>query len=225
MTAQLSFTDKFYHGLRIQPSYDELFQASKKPLRIPVPDRSSKWFGLSNYRSLMLDAAKRFNNYEHLNLDYNESGAHLPLQAAKVASSSHDEAWDRIAAFDQGLEEQHDYERAFELLEEQQRQEATALRSQHLAGYAPNVGHWSIEAHHDELEQAGVERDTPVQRPRLTRTRLPAPIVHPVEANVLGRVRPFPTFEELNLSQPRRLNSAQPAPARSSYERLREEAL
>ena len=224
MTTQLSFTDKFYHGLRIQPSYDELLQASKKPLHIPVPDRSSKWFGLSNYRSLMLDAAKKFNNYEHLNLDYQESGAHLPLQAAKVTSSTHDEAWDRITAFNQGLEEEHEYERAFQLLEEQQRQEAAALRSQHLAGYAPSVGHWSIEAHHDELEQAGVEHDVPVQRPRLTRTRLPAPVVLPVEANVLGRVRPFPTFEELNFNQ-RRLTSARPAPAPSSYERLREQAL
>jgi len=107
MKAQLSSTDKFYHGLRILPSYDELLQSTKKPLRIPIPDRSAKWFGLSNYRSLMLDAAKKFNNYERLNLDYNESGAHLPLQAARVTSSTHDEAWDRIAAFNQGLDEQH----------------------------------------------------------------------------------------------------------------------
>ena len=114
MTAHLSSTDKFYHGLRIQPSYDEMLQSSRKPLHIPIPDRSAKWFGLSNYRSLMLDAAKKFNNYEHLNLDYNESGAHLPLQAAKVGPSTHDEAWDRIAAFNQRVEEQHDYEQAFE---------------------------------------------------------------------------------------------------------------
>ena len=100
-----------------------------------------------------------------------------------------------------------------------------SLRTQHLAGYAPNVGHWTIESHHDELEQVGTEHDAPVPRPRLTRTRLPAPIVHPVEANVLGRQRPFPTFEELNMRQPRRLTPARPPPAASSYERLREEAL
>lgn len=225
MTAQLSSTDKFYHGLRIQQSYDELLQSTKKPLHIPIPDRSAKWFGLSNYRSLMLDAAKKFNNYEHLNLDYNESGAHLPLQAARVTSSTHDDAWDRIAAFQQGMEEEHEYETAFETLAEQQRQEATALRTQHLTGYAPTVGHWSIEAHHDELEQAGVEHDTPVSRPMLTRTRLPAPVVLPVEANHLGRQRPFPTFDELNYGRSRPWRPVRPAPVSSSYERLREEAL
>ena len=156
----------------------------------------------------MLDAAKKFNDYEHLNLDYNESGAHLPLQAAKVTSSRPDEAWDRIAAFNERLDEQHEYERAFEMLEERRMQVAATLRSQHLAGYAPSVGHWSIEAHHDELEEAGVEHDAPVPRPTLTRTRMPAPVTLPVEANHLGRIRPFPTFEELNSNQPRRLNPA-----------------
>jgi len=110
-------------------------------------------------------------------------------------------------------------------MEQQQRQEAAALRMQHFAGYAPNVGHWTIEAHHDELEQAGVDHDAPAPRPKLTRTSLPAPVVLPVEANHLGRTRPFPTFDELNYGRLRPWRPVRPAPVATSYERLREQAL
>ena len=226
MTATLSQTDKFYHGLRILPSYDELLQGSKKPLHIPVPDRSSKWFGLSNYRSLMLDAAKKYNDYEHLALDYDGSGAHLPQRAAMVAPAEQDEeVWGNIASYTQRLQDHNEYKVAAEMVRAEKRQKAAALRAQHLATYAPMAGHWTIDAHHKELEAAGVEHDAPVVRPKLTRTRLPEPLGLPVEAGHLGKLRPFPTFEELNYGQPSRWNAGHArTPSSSSYERLREQA-
>ena len=226
MTATLSQTDKFYNGLRILPSYEELLQNSKKPLRIPVPDRSSKWFGLSNYRSLMLDAARKYNDYEHLALDFNDSGAHLPQRAAMVAPAEEDEeVWGNIASYTQRLQDHNEYQAASEMLKAERRRQAAALRADHLARYAPMAGHWTIEAHHDELEAAGVDHDAPAVRPKLTPTRLPEPLVQPVEAGHLGKMRPFPTFEELNYGQQQRWKPAHSTkPSSTTYERLLEQA-
>ena len=44
MVASLSFTDeKGYYGLRVNPTYEEILQTIRKPLRVPVPQRSAKW--------------------------------------------------------------------------------------------------------------------------------------------------------------------------------------
>ena len=48
MAPPLNYTKKRgYMGLVVQPSLDEALGASKKPLRIPVPDRMAKWYALS----------------------------------------------------------------------------------------------------------------------------------------------------------------------------------
>ena len=83
MVASLSFTDeKGYYGLRVNPTYDEILQTIRKPLHIPLPQRSAKWYALSPYQALLLDAEEKYNDYEHANLDYNNSGAELPRRAA-----------------------------------------------------------------------------------------------------------------------------------------------
>ena len=56
-TAPLSFTSETgYYGLRVNPTFDEVLRTIRKPLGIPVPDRSAKWYANSPYRSLLLDA-------------------------------------------------------------------------------------------------------------------------------------------------------------------------
>ena len=40
----LSYTDKFgWYGLRVNPTYDELLDTVRKPVRIPIPSREAKW--------------------------------------------------------------------------------------------------------------------------------------------------------------------------------------
>ena len=78
-TASLSFTSETgYYGLRVNPTFDEVLKTIRKPLRIPLPDRSAKWYANSPYRSLLLDAEQKYNSYEHASLDYNNSAPNCP---------------------------------------------------------------------------------------------------------------------------------------------------
>jgi len=117
-TAPLSYTDHFHDGLRINPSYDEMLGTVRKPLNIPLPDRSSKWYALSLYRALILDAKAAHNDYQHSLLDYRHSGAELPESAAQVYSSpaGEDDVWHEIERQNQRMEEQHAYEAAFDAM-------------------------------------------------------------------------------------------------------------
>jgi hypothetical protein len=227
-TAPLSYTDKYAWGLRIEPTYDEMLQSVKKPLRIPVPDRDAKWYGLSVYRSLLLDAADNFQRYEQQKLDFERSNAALPMTAAAVrpSESGNDHAWARNAQFNQDLEETHEYERAFEQMEAQRRTETAEMRRQQLSTYGPAQGYWTTEANHRELDEAGVPHMAPVPRPPMTRASWSTAHNVPVAAGQVGG-RPFPTFEQLNLGQQRRY---QPAAISTTfnhrgYERLRENAV
>ena len=225
--APLSHTDRFHWGLREQPTYDEMLQSVKKPLRIPIPDRAAKWYGLSVYRSFLLDQAKKYHDYEHMRLDFDQSGAELPQTAAAVhpSDSGQDRAWSDVDRFHDALEEQHEYERAFEMEEAGRRAETAETRRQQLSTYGPVQGHWATEAHRRELEEAGVPHMALV--PRTSMPRAPWSTAHqiPTAAGQIGG-RPFPTFEQLNYGQQR------PRPAALSstfnhrgYERLRDEAV
>ena len=226
--APLSYTDRFHWGLREQPTYDQLLQSVKKPLRIPIPDRSAKWYGLSVYRSFLLAAASRYRDYEHMRLDYDQSGAELPATAAAVhpSDSGYDRAWSDIDHFHDALETQHEYERAFEMEEARRRAETAETRRQQLAAYAPSTGHWTVAANHRELEEAGVPHMAPVPRAPMTRATWSTAHQIPAAAGQIGG-RPFPSYEQLNMGQPRRLRGA-PASITFShrgYERLRDDAL
>ena len=230
-TASLSYKDEFAWGLRVNPSFNELVKSTKKPLRIPVPDRSAKWFALSNYRSFMLDAAKKYNDYEHMKLDYDGSGAHLPQATAMTNPSADgdDPTWDRVRHHTQQAEEQDAYELAFSAMEAEHRQQAAQTRAEHLAAtHTPTIGHWFTDVYHQEMEDAGVEHDGPVPQPRFQRVSLPAPVHMPVAAGQIGLLRDFRTFEELNMGQPRTFRQGHMstgASSSTSYDQLRDNAL
>ena len=43
--------DKFgYYGLIVKPTFEEVLDSSKKPLRIPIPDRKAKREALNFYQ-------------------------------------------------------------------------------------------------------------------------------------------------------------------------------
>lgn len=228
--ATLSYKDQYAWGLKVQPSFDQLVKSTKKPLRVPRPDRSAKWFALSNYRSFMLDAARKAQDYEHLQLDYDQSGAQLPRNVAMQhpAPEGDDPAWDRMRQATQDAEEHDDYERAFDIMDAERRQEAARIRAAQLAAaHSPYIGHWYIGENHADMEEAGVEHDAPLPRPSMTTTPLPGPVNLPAAAGQIGALRPFPTFEQLNLGQPRSFRQpiARIRPQDMGYEGLRASAL
>ena len=225
MTAPLSYTSTFgYYGLRVNPSFEQAVGTVRKPYRIPLPDRKAKWYALSPYRALILDAEKKYNDYEHASLDYKDSGAELPEAAARVRPSDAgaDPMFDHIHQQGQAVEQQHAYETAFEVMNQEHRQQTEATRREQLRlSYAPNRMHPVVEAAHGELEEAGVPhlqagpRDEPPRRAWHTPN---------AQFQAFGQPQApeFPTFESLNMGQPTNIRAATLSPSQNTtYEQMR----
>ena len=225
--------DKFAWGFRVQPSYEELLESTRKRIRLHQPDRSAKWFALSPYRAFMLDQAKKYNDYEHLKLDYNESGASLPARAAAVQQSAagDDDAFWRQQEQSDGMDAEEARQLAEEAYAKERMREAREARAQNMLSYTQGQGHWSIITHQDELDEAGVFYSPPPS-PRVSArpASLPAPVSTPVAAGQLGGAN-LPSLEILNHQQPRSLTFAQwnggggSSGSSSSYELMRSDAL
>ena len=225
MVASLSFTDeKGYYGLRVNPTYDEILQTVRKPLHIPLPQRSAKWYALSPYRALLLDAEEKYNDYEHANLDYNNSGAELPRRAAQVRPSfaGEDDSFGRVDSHHRALRAQEAYDEAKHISDVAARLETEKNRKVHLSrSYGPNAMHPVVTAHHAGLEEAGVPhympapRFQPPRREHSTETRQ-------MIAEGQPQAEEFQTFEALNLDQPTDLRPAELEPGDNQrYEELR----
>ena len=209
-TAPLSFTDQMgYYGLRVSPSFDKILGTVRNPLRIPLPDRSAKWYALSPYRALILDAAQKYNDYEHMAINYRQSGAAAPEMAAHLQPSANgaDEVWNRVEQQNQNMQEQDAYELAFEAMNNEHRREAQAIRHQQLSSYGVDQIHPTVEAHHEDLQQASVAHTAPVPRPQMQPQSWPAP---PMQwaTSAVPQAPEFRTFENLNMGQPSHLRPA-----------------
>lgn len=231
MTAPLSYTSQFgYYGLRVNPSFDKVLGTVRKPLRIPLPDRSSKWYALSPYRALILDAAQKYNDWEAAKIDYRNSGAHAPESVVHTQPSEagNDPMFQEVDRQNQAADEQDAYELALEAMNAEHRQQAQAIRQQQLSTYGPNRMNPTIEAHHPDLEQARVAHAMPAPRQRMVPYPWPAP---PMQMAAAGQPQApeFPTFENLNMGQPARVYPAHLRLRLSedplSYDQVRSQAL
>ena len=205
MPAPLSYTSQFgYYGLRVNPTFEQAAGTIRKPLRIPLPDRTAKWYALSPYRGLILDAEKKYQDYERASIDYKQSGAQLPEAAARVRHSDagEDPMFDEVHRHGDAMDAQHAYETAFDLVNEEHRRATEATRSQQLGGtYGPNAMNPTVEANHDELDEAGVPHVMPAPRPPVRRQAWRAPNAQFVAAGQ-PQAREFQTFEVLSMGQP-----------------------
>jgi hypothetical protein len=164
--ATLSYQDQFAWGLRVNPSFDQLAKSATKKFRFKQPDRRAKWWALSNERAFMLDAANRYNDYEHMRLDYDQSGAQAPSAAAlaQPAPEGDDPVWYDVAETTERAED-HDYvadgfARVWERLRNDAAAEGAAiLRQQAARALMPQ--RWFIGDNHEDLELAGVEHEPP----------------------------------------------------------------
>jgi hypothetical protein len=225
MVASLSFTDeKGYYGLRVNPTYEEVLQTIRKPLHIPVPQRSAKWYALSPYRALLLDAEEKYNDYEHANLDYNNSGAELPRRAAQVRPSfaGDDDSFGRVDSHHRALRAQEAYDEAKHVSDAAARLETEKNRKVHLSrSYGPNAMHPVVTAHHAGLEEAGVPRYMPAPRFQPPR-REHSTETRQMMAEGQQQAKEFQTFEALNLDQPTDLRATQLKPGdKQHYAELR----
>jgi len=229
--ATLPYQDHFWKGLRINPSFDEVLESTKKKIKYQLPDRSAKWFATSVYRSYMIDMAKRYNETEHLKLDYDQSESRLPRAAAMVtpAVEGEDTEWARMREASDAADENDFIEQSFAELEAAARREAAhqrryQLAQQAAAAFTPAL--FFIGDHHDELEEAGVERDPPLTFPELEDVPIARPIVLPAAAGHVGALTQFPAFEELNYGPARQPRNPifRIQPRDSGYERMRDSA-
>ena len=226
MTAPLSYTSQFgYYGLRVNPTFDQVIGTIRKPLRIPLPTRSAKWYALSPYRGLILDAEAKYNDYEHARLDYRQSGAELPEHAAQTHESAAggDARFDVLDRQHQQHEANNAYDTAKALQQSEQQRHTAEARTSHLRQtYGANRMDPTVEAAHEELTEAGVPHAMPVPRIAPNRTSFPAP---PQEFVAAGQPQAaeFPPFEHLSMGQPARVTQGHLSPSENlTYERARD---
>jgi hypothetical protein len=127
MTAQLAYQDQGYYGLMVEPSYDQMLRSLKNKVRIPQPDRSAKWYALGPYRAFLLEQAKRFNDNQRKDLEYDDSGAQLPAAAERGAQESMagtDDVWNRQEQFTSNLDAEEARRVAKAALDSERRQQA-----------------------------------------------------------------------------------------------------
>jgi len=125
------------------------------------------------------------------------------------------------------LEYERELASATEAHEEDRMHEAAEMRAEEMAYYAPVFGHWAIEANHEDLEEVGVEHQPPAVHVSVPQRGRPAPVYESVSAGHLGRLRPFPSYQELNLGQAHMVNfmDFHVGERASNYETLRNNAL
>lgn len=229
MTAQLSYQDqKGYYGLLVEPSYDQMLRSLKNEVRIPQPDRSAKWYALGPYRAFLLEQAKRFNDNQRKDLEYDASGAQLPAAAERGAPESMagtDDSWNRQEQFNSNLDAEEARRVAEAALASERRQQANQMRRAQLSAYGPSSGHWTVDAHHQDLDYRGIPHPAPMPKMAMPAGRWQA---SPNEYISDGQPQAteFPTYEQLNLGQDKRYKLGRPAPGiNKNYQQLRENLL
>lgn len=225
-----SYTDKTgYYGLRVHPSYDEMLHSLKKSIRVPQPDRSAKWYATGIYRAFLLEQAKRYNDNQRKDLEYDATGAQLPAAAEhgqQESMAGTDDTWNRQEQFSSNLNAEEAKRIAEDALASERKAQANQVRRQQLSSYGPTRGHWTIEAHHEDLEYRGIPHPAPMPKMTMPAGRWQAP---PNEYIALGQPQAteFPTYEQLNGLHDRQYKLGRPAPldVNRNYQQLRENYL
>ena len=221
----LSFPSQFgYYGLRVNPTFEHVSGTIRKPLRIPLPDRRDKYYALSPYRALILDAEQKYNQSESASLEYRSSGAELPEHAARVhpSDAGADHSFRRMDEHHGAMEVQNAYETALNAMDEKKRYRIREKRADTLGVYSgPTKMHPVIEAHSLSLSETGMPHMVPGERPQAPGGSYPGP--HPLWAAAgQPQAPPFPAFELLNMAQPANVLVAKLSPSENmTYEEAR----
>lgn len=226
MTAPLSYKNQFgYYNLRVNPSFEQVVGTVRKPLGIPLPERKAKWEALGPYRNYLEDVERAYNESMYNTYDYRESGAYLPLSAARLRPSAAggDALFDQIDRQGVAMDEGDAYEAAFDVMNREHLREDEESRRQFLRqAHGPNSTHPSVYAARDELQQAGVRHWIPAPRSPPQRVVYRAP---PQQYAAAGQpqAREFTDFRVLNMGDPSSLRAGHMTVSQNmTYERLRD---
>ena len=193
-----------YYGLRVHETLEQVLSGKEgKGMRLPMPDRSAIIEAMSLTRASLEDAAKKYNSHERAILNYRDAGGNLPEHAAGDGPSAagQDETFERIERHHEAMQEQAAFEEAKKTLKQQNEQQTRTARAQHLfevhkvKGMDPMV-----EAHHEELDDAGVGHYMPQVVTAPPRRTWKAPPPQWVQAGY-AQAPQFPSFEALNLGE------------------------
>ena len=211
------------------PNYEEMLRSLKKPIRIPQPDRSAKYYALGPDRAFLLEQAKRYNDSQRKDLEYDDTGAQLPAAAERGQQESMagtDDTWNRAEQFNSNLNTEEARRIAEDALASERRAQANAMRRQQLSAYGPTKGHWTVEAHHQDLEYRGIPHAAPLPKLTMPAGRWQAP---PNEYIAAGQPQAteFPSYEQLNGLHDKQYKLGRPAPldVNKNYQQLRENYL
>ena len=196
-----------YYGLVVQPSFDEVLDVTKKPLRIPIPDRKAKRAALSFYRAKLLQQQQLATGYEVFLLEHALSDETVPGNVIQIApsKSADDAVWGDMARHaqvhwetqkEQALRHRVDAEATLQMGIERK----SALSDAYFAGKGNSIlqGEVPLDTHYTSvMEQGPAEGYQHVRQiPRAAPHNLPQSAGHAAQ-------REFPTFRALNMGQAR----------------------
>jgi len=218
-----------YYNLRVNPTLEQVVGTVRKPLGIPFPDRAAKWYALGPYRALLLDQQELAAGYDRRSIEYQLSQSKLPEYAAhgqRPSEAGNAPIWDRYDHEHEARQHREAYDHAADMEQADREQQAAHMRRQMLYhGYGVNRMNPMVEAHHDELDEAGVRHNMPAPRMVVPRQGMPAP---PREFVAFGQpqAREFPDFGVLNMGAPASVRAATLTPEQNmTYERVRDMAV
>ena len=229
MVAPLSYTSQLgYYDLRVNPTFEQVVGTVRKPLGIPLPQRTDKWYALGQFRALILDQQELAAGYDRRSIEYQLNQGKLPEYAAHNQGPSpagNDPIWDHYDHEHEARQHQQAYQDGIDQERSDREHHAAFMRRQALLqGYGPNRMHPVVEAHHDELEEAEVPHYMAALREPMPRRGMPAP---PPEFVAYGQpqFREFPDFRTLNMGDPATVQAGALRPSQNmTYERVRDMA-
>jgi hypothetical protein len=108
----------------------------------------------------------------------------------------------------------------------QQKAQANEMRRQQLSAYGPSAGHWTVEAHDQDLTDRSIPHPAPMPKLTMPAGRWQSPVTEYI-ADGQPQATEFPTFEQLNMGYDKRYKLGRPAPldVNKNYQQLRENYL
>ena len=224
--APLSYKSEYgYYGLRVNPTFEQVIGTVRNPLRIPVPERKAKWLALGPYRNFIEDAERAYNESLYNATDYRESGAHLPLAAARVRPSmaGQDRSFEQYHMQGDSMNQQEALDAAVEHFNREHRQQEDQARRETLHRmHGSNSTHPTIYAARDQLGEVGIHHWVP---PSTAASSSSSGRPQPRHLAAAGhpQASEFPDFRVLNMGAPSSVGGGVlPVSQTPSYERMRD---
>ncbi len=79
--------DRFAYGLIVKPSFDQVVDDARKPLRIPIPDRAAKAEAQSVLRAHLMEVSQMQTAAQMQVHDYHMGADTLPVAAMRLGPS------------------------------------------------------------------------------------------------------------------------------------------